>query len=865
MLPRPAAAQCGPSFTGHFGGETNAVAQVNANTLVVARGTELEMFSLASSSAPAPYSPRRRIALDAPAVKIAYTQGSSRGFVLLQNGDVQVFTVAASQFVNTGLPSTINTDYAIDIVADGTRVYIVILDEHVFAPELNFTEIWAYELSSGTPQFLWQRAPLTSNYVFDRVAMVSNVLWAAFHENQSQILGIQGFNVTNAAAPVPTGAALTNAPLGAYTARVGAMTAIGNKLLVSYRHAQGSSEEGMRAANVSVATNPTWNAEVDLNGEASCMSSIGNQLRIAIENSGVGTWDTINPASLVWLGAYFDSFPQVWQMVCVPSTDYWAAGPAGLMTMNTTNPAASTTRSTPVVPLPTRPTVVRQRGNTSVVLDYTLNALRLFDYTLPEAQQLRSSHPLPFYSELVELGELAGGTIGLACVASQGNPGGDVIAIIDITNPAAPVTRSTITGVRAHLMSVSGSRLYVFTTNNDFKIYELAVPTSPQHRSSTHYGGNNSDFTCLTSWSNNAAALGTTPFGLWLLDTTNAEVPFVASIWNPVSGYRVNSMVKSPNYLYVSASVGATPFQISDTRLELLVVTNMTNPTQRFADTSTTGAGSLGAFSSLTYVSNATAKFLVGVKGRAHDLNVTGDDTQSNSVTIFQLFSFFFVENVPTPIAVLPIPLGHGNAAVNADGSRVLIAGDAAGLYQIAMPVQWAPGFGVRPFDQRFCNNTSSVTIVALAPGNPTNVTTQWYRDGVALVDGPTPWGSTISGSTDIGITITRPRPEDAMSGPFSPRRYVCAATNSCGTTFSAPAILVAGCPNKADVARLGGAFGCDEQLSADDIVVFLTAFFANDLTIADIVGLGGNPTPDGTITTDDLIAFLAAYFAGCQ
>ncbi|MGH7133099.1 MAG: GC-type dockerin domain-anchored protein [Phycisphaerales bacterium] len=33
---------------------------------------------------------------------------------------------------------------------------------------------------------------------------------------------------------------------------------------------------------------------------------------------------------------------------------------------------------------------------------------------------------------------------------------------------------------------------------------------------------------------------------------------------------------------------------------------------------------------------------------------------------------------------------------------------------------------------------------------------------------------------------------------------------------------------------------------------------------VADLVGLGGSPTPDGQITVDDLVFFLSQFFAGC-
>lgn len=96
------------------------------------------------------------------------------------------------------------------------------------------------------------------------------------------------------------------------------------------------------------------------------------------------------------------------------------------------------------------------------------------------------------------------------------------------------------------------------------------------------------------------------------------------------------------------------------------------------------------------------------------------------------------------------------------------------------------------------------------------------------------------------------------------PLRFRCVATNSCGSDTSLPATLTISCPNKADVAGLGGAPGCDGQITVDDLVYYLAQFFAGDAGTADLVGLGGAGGPDGMITVDDLVAFLSAFFAGC-
>ena len=68
----------------------------------------------------------------------------------------------------------------------------------------------------------------------------------------------------------------------------------------------------------------------------------------------------------------------------------------------------------------------------------------------------------------------------------------------------------------------------------------------------------------------------------------------------------------------------------------------------------------------------------------------------------------------------------------------------------------------------------------------------------------------------------------------------------------------------RADVAGVGGIAGGDGQLSADDVIVYLGAFFRGDTSIADLTNLGGAGGPDGVISADDLIAFLSAFFTGC-
>ncbi len=65
------------------------------------------------------------------------------------------------------------------------------------------------------------------------------------------------------------------------------------------------------------------------------------------------------------------------------------------------------------------------------------------------------------------------------------------------------------------------------------------------------------------------------------------------------------------------------------------------------------------------------------------------------------------------------------------------------------------------------------------------------------------------------------------------------------------------------DVAGPGQVVGADGTLTADDIIVFIGWFFANDAR-ADVAGSGQTIGADGSFTADDIIIFINRFFAGC-
>lgn len=89
----------------------------------------------------------------------------------------------------------------------------------------------------------------------------------------------------------------------------------------------------------------------------------------------------------------------------------------------------------------------------------------------------------------------------------------------------------------------------------------------------------------------------------------------------------------------------------------------------------------------------------------------------------------------------------------------------------------------------------------------------QWEHDGVALVDGPTPSGSVISGAATGAMTISNISFADIGE-------YNCAASNDCATVTGRPASLH---------VRQRGDMNCDCSVNNFDIDLFVLAMIDPD------------------------------------
>lgn len=112
---------------------------------------------------------------------------------------------------------------------------------------------------------------------------------------------------------------------------------------------------------------------------------------------------------------------------------------------------------------------------------------------------------------------------------------------------------------------------------------------------------------------------------------------------------------------------------------------------------------------------------------------------------------------------------------------------------------------------------------------------------------GGTSVGGSISVTGTVGEAVTD-RSDDG--GPLSVcSGYWCIQTPACGP---------------ADVASLGVVPGPDGALTVDDLVYFISCFFANNIGVVDIATVGGGLAPDGSVTVDDLVAYLQFFFSPC-
>lgn len=145
-------------------------------------------------------------------------------------------------------------------------------------------------------------------------------------------------------------------------------------------------------------------------------------------------------------------------------------------------------------------------------------------------------------------------------------------------------------------------------------------------------------------------------------------------------------------------------------------------------------------------------------------------------------------------------------------------------------------------------------TLSATPASGYDNVSVQWFRNGVALVDGP--GGASVGGGTVTGASATLATPTDGSAAVLTilnarlsdSGTFTATFTNLCGNvTTTAAVVRVAPCPADTDA---------DGEVDGEDVSIFFAAWDAGHL-FADITG-------DDSVDSDDVIAFFARWDTGC-
>jgi len=124
------------------------------------------------------------------------------------------------------------------------------------------------------------------------------------------------------------------------------------------------------------------------------------------------------------------------------------------------------------------------------------------------------------------------------------------------------------------------------------------------------------------------------------------------------------------------------------------------------------------------------------------------------------------------------IMVGGTFANVDFDGTPPSILSPFWGRYSQT----GTPWFTQHPFSQTV-EIGSDVAFHALLANGFSGVTYQWFKDGLPLSNGASPWGSTITGAQTLDLGIADVLVADAGT-------YRIDVTNACGTTSSFPATL---------------------------------------------------------------------------
>jgi hypothetical protein len=202
---------------------------------------------------------------------------------------------------------------------------------------------------------------------------------------------------------------------------------------------------------------------------------------------------------------------------------------------------------------------------------------------------------------------------------------------------------------------------------------------------------------------------------------------------------------------------------------------------------------------------------------------------------------------------VLALAVDHDELIV---GGSFIRAGSEISAHFARWSATGVPWVAMHPQSQSITVGASTSLEVAAAAGY-SNLMYRWHRDGVPLDDGPTPFGSFLSGTATPRLTILGAQIGDAGV-------YTCTVQNPCGAATSSGAQL--------SIEPLCYA-NCDGSvqppiLNIQDFLCFIDRF-AEGSALPHMAQLTHYANCDGSIiepvlNVDDFACFINAFAAGC-
>ncbi|MBL9121914.1 MAG: immunoglobulin domain-containing protein [Phycisphaerae bacterium] len=242
-------------------------------------------------------------------------------------------------------------------------------------------------------------------------------------------------------------------------------------------------------------------------------------------------------------------------------------------------------------------------------------------------------------------------------------------------------------------------------------------------------------------------------------------------------------------------------------------------------------------------VQTSNAKAVLGADGKIYVIGglIGSTATGTSTASVWVLNNPGGVNPVPV-VAGPPLNMArHDFAAVLGDDKFIYVIGGSSTVGDASKSVERlytgvCPSVGSQS-PSTTLDAGATLTLTAAAAGDAP-LTFQWKRNGVALVNGPTPNGSTIGGATLTTLTISNIAAEDAGSYTFS-------ATNPCSTATGAAISVTVNAFEPAD-------YNHDGHVNGSDLAQLLGAWGTANATI-DLNG-------DGTINGADLAVLLGAW-----